>query len=72
MSEEKTINERILYCIGSAAVEKDLDLGQDVTITVKGNVLKIEQRDNQDGTRDLLFKVKLITVEKLDAERVAE
>ena len=67
MNEEKTINERVLYCIGSASIEdKGLQLGDDIIITLKGNVLKIEQRDNQDGTRDILYKVKLITVENIE------
>ena len=68
---EEEINERILYCLGSATlpVQEDLKGEQDVTLVVKGNVAKIEDKYNYDGTKDRVFKVKLINVEEIRIEK---
>ena len=39
-------------------VERELKLGDDVTIQVMGSVVKSEDRDNQDGTIDRVYHVK--------------
>ena len=60
---EKEINERIIRFTGSATINKDSKLGEDVVFTeVTGGVVKIEEGDNQDGTKNRTFKIKLITI----------
>ncbi len=56
------ISERIIKISGSAIVPNDLKLGDDVTITVAGSVVKVEHLDNQDGTENIRFVVKAMTV----------
>lgn len=57
------INEKIIRIIGgsSLAPETKLELGQDITVEITGNVLKIEEDDLQDGTKNLIYKVKQIS-----------
>jgi hypothetical protein len=38
--------------------ETFIENGSEVTLLVKGSVVKIEEKNNQDGTRDLNFIVK--------------
>ena len=53
------VNERLVKLSSSLTpIEGDLDLGQDVQIVFQGNVVKMEQKDNQDGTYDLVYVVK--------------
>ena len=61
----KEINERLILITGKACIEKDLgDLGDDVTIVVRGNILKIEEEDDHEGGKNRVYKVKQITAEK--------
>jgi len=61
---EKEINERIIRFTGSANINKDFKLGEEITFTeVVGGVVKIEEGDNQDGTKNRTFKIKLIRIE---------
>jgi len=59
----ESINERVIKFSGSSAIEEDLELGQEVSVKVVGGVVKIEYRDNQDGTCDKVAVVKLMSVE---------
>ncbi len=52
------INERILKITGSSSLEGDLKLGEYVKVNLDGFVVKIEEKDNQDGTKDRIFFVK--------------
>lgn len=67
---ELTLNEKIIRFMGSACTDKDYQKGEDVTLTINGNVIEITERDNQDGTFNRTFKVKLITVD--EKERTTE
>ena len=49
--------------IGKATLAKELKLGEDCNFSVHASVLKKERIDNQDGTYDILHKVKIITVD---------
>lgn len=62
MAEQK-INEKLILIIGKATIAKGLPFGKDLDIKLKGSLLKTELIDNQDGTFDKLFKVKVITAE---------
>jgi hypothetical protein len=39
-------------------IEEPMEIGDDVILTVEGSVVKTEERDNFDGTKDVLFIVK--------------
>lgn len=58
----------MILMIGFATLEKDpeIEIGDELMITVKGNLMKIEDVDNFDGTIDRKYKVKLITVDKIE------
>jgi hypothetical protein len=57
------INEKVLRVVGGSSLppETELELGADVVIEITGNVVKIEEKDNQDGTKDRVFIVKQIS-----------
>ena len=57
------INERIIKISGSATVPHDVKLGDDLTTTVTGSVVKVEHLDNQDGTENIRFVVKAKTMD---------
>ncbi len=59
---DKQINERLIHFSGKAIIPEDIE--DDVEYKVKGAVVEESLRDNQDGTWDKIFKVKIITVEK--------
>jgi hypothetical protein len=62
MFEQEQINERIVRIIGAASIPDDLS-EKDITLTIKGSVLKVEEEDNQDGTKNRVYKIKMITAE---------
>ena len=39
-------------------IDHELKLGDDVTLTIEGSVVKKEHEDNQDGTYNVICKVK--------------
>jgi len=43
---------------GYITVDRELNLGDDVTLTVEGSVIEKKQSDNQDGTYNVVCKVK--------------
>ena len=47
---------------GKFPIEKDLELGQEVLISLKGGVVKQEVNDNQDGTVDVTYVIKPLSV----------
>lgn len=54
------INERVLKITGSTPIDKELELGKEVEITIKGSVKYAgPDRDNEDGTFDRYYSVKL-------------
>jgi hypothetical protein len=60
---ELTINERKIKITGSISIEKELTLGQDVEVKIKGSVVAVQHNDNQDGSEDIVFKVKGVSAE---------
>jgi len=61
---EKPINERLIMFTGKSCLGKALAIGDDFFFKVKGSVLKIEDIDNQDGTIDKVYKVKLLSADE--------
>jgi hypothetical protein len=62
----KTIRNYILKITGSADIPPmDLDNGTDVEIVIKGSVVKSELADNQEGSDDKIYKVKMTSMESI-------
>lgn len=61
----KPINERYIRVSGRTPVKpkKDLQLCDDVVFAVKGEVIKEERLNNQDGTIDIVWVVKPLDVQ---------
>lgn len=47
---------------GKVEVPSDYELGDDLTVHLKGTVVKEEITDNQDGTADKTYIVKAVTM----------
>jgi hypothetical protein len=48
---------------GKAYIQRKLALGQDIEVLIKGAVVKEETEDNQDGSVNITYVVKPMTVE---------
>lgn len=58
------INEHLVrISAGKAPIDKPLEIGQEVTIGAKGTVTKIEDTDNQDGSIDRTYCIKILFAE---------
>jgi hypothetical protein len=59
------LNSKILSLRGKVELPPDIKLenGQSIKIEACGEVVKVEEANNQDGTFDRIFKVKLSTAE---------
>ena len=52
------INERFIKLSGRLPFTEEINLGDDITVSVKGrsyiaNCVKVEELDQQDGTKDI-------------------
>ena len=54
----KEVEHLIKITLAKIPIENPLELGQDVTIILKGNVTRKSEEDNQDGTKDIIYSVK--------------
>jgi len=54
---------RSVWLLGLVALRELLELGQDVDVVVHGAVVKEETLDNQDGSVNIVYVVKPMTVE---------
>jgi hypothetical protein len=60
---DKPINEHIIKVTGKANILAGLDSDQEVVLLVRGSVVKREEESNQDGTYNMIYKVKIAAVE---------
>ncbi len=60
---EKSINEILIKISGKSAIPNKLELGQDVTVNLEGQVVTEQKRENQDGTYDLVYQIKPLNAE---------
>lgn len=63
---EKEINTFLIRIAGKAFVNTTAivwELGDEVEIVVKGGIIKKEELDNQDGTKDVVWVIKPTEVE---------
>ena len=56
------INQYLVKISGKSLIGSPLELGQDVALTLKGAVVKLDHLDNQDGTMDVCATVKATEV----------
>jgi hypothetical protein len=54
----KLYDNLLTISAGYISVDRELNLGEDVTIEVQGSVIEKKQTDNQDGTYNVTVKVK--------------
>ena len=54
------IDEKFIQITGKAPVGEELKLDQDVSVSLEGQVVKVEEGSNQDGTKNLTYKIKII------------
>ena len=66
--EKQIVNENLIKVSGKLAIKKGLELGSDVIIGIKGSVVSTQELDNQDGSSDKVFIVKMVEVKVLDKE----
>ncbi len=60
------INERFIKLSSRLPFDKDIALGQDITLLIEGksfiaNCVKIEYEDNQDNTQNAIYKLKFLS-----------
>ncbi len=60
------INQRFLKLSSRLPFDKDISLGDDITLLIEGksfiaNCTKIEYEDQQNGTQNAIYKLKLLT-----------
>lgn len=58
------INSYQIRISGKVEIDKTTKpiLGEDITLTIQGNCVKIEEHDNQDGTKDIIYVIKPIVI----------
>ena len=56
-------NEFLIKITSKSPIERELELGQDVVVLLKGSVIQRQERDRQDGTMDIVFVVKPVDVQ---------
>ena len=67
------INEHLVKISnGKAPIDKPLEIGTEVIIGAKGTVVKVEDTDNQDGTIDRTFIVKVEYAEDMSVKEVGK
>ncbi len=61
-------NERFIKLSSRLPFDKDIALGDDITFTIEGhivpyiaNCVKIEYEDKQDGSQDIIYKLKFLS-----------
>ena len=59
----KNIDQLLIKISGKSYIGKKLTLGQDVEVLIHGAVVKEETSDNQDGSVNIVYVVKPMTVE---------
>lgn len=68
MNEEVRINEVYIRFSGSVPTDREFGLDEEVDLTVKVGVVKIEERSNQDGSLDRYIVVKPIYLLETDSK----
>lgn len=59
-------NDFLIKFAGKAQIPEGLEIGKNYKITVEGTVTGCEEKDKNDGTHSLTFKVEPVRVELVD------
>ena len=59
---KKIIDQHLIKISGKSYIEKKLSMGEDIELKIKGNVVKKEIYDNQDGSVNVCYTIKPILV----------
>jgi hypothetical protein len=73
MTADREINEkRIRVSQGLVNIPQfiDLDLGDEVMILLDGEVVKIEETDNQDGSKNVTYVVKCTEIKNVNGQEI--
>lgn len=62
---EQTLNEKIIRISGSGCINNQtkIELGEDREVLVRGSVVKTEEKDNEDGTKDIVYIIRILNLE---------
>lgn len=61
------INEYLIRFSGKIAIQpKDLELGKELDLNVKGTIVEIKHQDTQESTQDVMYIVKPTEVQVHD------
>jgi hypothetical protein len=61
---DKPLNDTFIRVSGLMHLNgTTFQLGDDVTLVLKGSIVSVQEMDNQDGTKDLKFTMKAAEVE---------
>lgn len=62
---QKIINQQFLKVSSRIEIEpeKKIELGQELVVAIKVGVVSKEVKDNQDGTVDVIYKIKPIEIQ---------
>lgn len=64
MLTDKPVDSYTILIYGKAELPEGISVsGDDVTLLVKGTIKKVEEVDNEDGTKERVYKIKQITAE---------
>lgn len=64
-NDTHNIDEILVKVSGRLPVGRKLEMGEDVTLEIIGSVVKEEATDNQDGTVNICYVVKGLTLKVL-------
>lgn len=66
-----TVDQHLIkISMGQIPIDKKLKLSEDVKLFVSGNITKVEQKDNQNGTFDEVYTIKGIVADALVDEEL--
>lgn len=52
------INTRYIKVAGKDEITKVLEMGENVKVTIDGEIVKIDHKNNQDNTIDIIYHLK--------------
>jgi len=66
-----TINERFIKISSRSPIAEDLELGDNVTLIIRGSIVKRDEKDLQDGTKDTIAILKPIDTQIVSDQDVS-
>lgn len=63
---ERDINQKFIKISGRSEILAQHEIGEDITLFLKGSIVKTEVKDNQDGSVDITYVVKALDLEEVN------